>query len=218
MKTHPILFSSEMILAILEGRKTQTRRVMKPQPSFEPKGWKTTHSYENDHKIKIGDVLWVRETLYQNGELALEYFADNTPIDEEIIPNDYNVKLDNDGNYKFCKIPSIYMPKFACRIFLKVTDVRLVRLQDISDSECDAEGIHFEPDECNENERYYRQYENGSRGFYTWSKYNYKGDIQSAAKASFCTLWLRINGENSWDSNPYVWAYSFEITKKPISF
>jgi len=197
-----------MVLSILSGRKTQTRRVMKPQPSFEPKGWKSTHTYEKDHKVQVGDVFWVRETWqydyhWVQGNGGYVYKADSP-----------SKSLMLEEKWK----PSIFMPKDACRLFLKVIDVRLVPLQQISNEDCDAEGIHFEPDESNENERFYHQYENGSRGFYTWAEYNYKGETQSAAKASFCTLWLSINGEKSWDDNPFVWAYTFEITDKPITF
>jgi hypothetical protein len=111
MKTYPIIFSTQMVEAILKGQKTMTRRVIYPQPSdswmeniksicpsmnmFSSNGEQNYWlSNPNGGEIKEpygkpGDLMWVRESLYQNGELGLEYTAFNLPIDETIIPDDY---------------------------------------------------------------------------------------------------------------------------------
>src|SRR4051812_5084440 len=128
MNFHPILFSTSMVQAIDGNRKTATRRIVKRQalswlkdftPEFvaDPENGLSPYGYP-------GDVLWVRETIYQNGELGLEYDADKEPIDENLIPENFNVRVDKHGHYKFCKIPSIFMEKWACRIFLKVISIR----------------------------------------------------------------------------------------------
>lgn len=115
MSEKGILFSSEMVLAILEGRKTQTRRFIKQ---------KTQKRISHKPSYRIGDLLYVRETWVQkNGEY--HYFADSTP-DE---------KLQTKWR------PSLHMPKNAARIWLKVKRVSVENLQDISEEDAKAEGV-----------------------------------------------------------------------------
>lgn len=135
----PILFNTEMVRAILDGRKTQTRRVITPQP--EKSGnlglyrWKCYTDMVGESEVSsklrnsplakytIGDILYVRETWGLSfGTDAVYYKADNEPI-------------------RITWQPSIHMPKEAARIFLRVTDVRVERLQDITPAECVREGI-----------------------------------------------------------------------------
>lgn len=137
MEIKPILFSTPMVQAILEGRKTQTRRVIKPQPEE----WKQLFSTDDTKfpirkkaqgfeliksKYNKGDILWVRETFAEitNGhnETFIEYKANG-----------------NTGDWKWK--PSIYMPKKAARIFLEVTNVRAERLQDITGEDSVNEGV-----------------------------------------------------------------------------
>ncbi|RZJ71101.1 hypothetical protein [Flavobacterium sp.] len=213
----PILFSREMIKAIISGAKTQTRRVVKiggyvPTCSTFPL---STHScgsvfyfWGNDEIAcphgSPGDILWVRETLYQNGELELTYDADNESIDEDLIPSDFKVRLDKNGNYKFCKIPSIYMEKWACRIFLRVKSLRVERLMDISEDDAVAEGVL--PIMLNTMSAY-NDYSNPSDS----SGYTYPSD-------SFRSLWQSINGKESRDANPWVWVVEFERIERPAGF
>lgn len=220
MKEIPILFSSAMVQAILAGRKTMTRRIKGLNVLNEwPSSWVHDGSkmYVNDkgqlmfrfwnsnddRRIEIpcpygkpGDILWVRETIYQNGELGLNYVADNEQIDEEIIPVDHKPYR----NYAFCNIPCIHMPKWAARIWLEVTDIKVERLQDITEEDAIKEGVEELPFGFN---------------IIVNQQYLYTG---GTAKESFSLLWKEINGAESWDANPWVWCISFNVlltTGKP---
>ncbi|HRO75607.1 MAG TPA: hypothetical protein PLP27_05625 [Crocinitomicaceae bacterium] len=190
MKVKPILFSTPMVQAILEGRKTQTRRIIKPQPikRFAQDGFSFYHipnvgaidetlKHNKKAKYVVGDSLWVRETWCNLEE-------SNPPKVE------YAYKADDYTHQPKWK-PSIFMPKEACRLFLKVTNVRVEKLQDISEEDAKSEGA-FDMN-CGVN-----------------GKTLYKSGFQS--------LWESINGKESWKSNPYVWVYEFKLTKKPNNF
>lgn len=249
MKTKPILFSTQMVKAILEGRKTQTRRIIKPQPSKqlfdanmgywseEPKNLKQPYLKA---KYQVGDILWVRETWKVGSwndfdeKVAFDYKAypdlKNTPW---VYYNDYDrflellskclceldglgiepiVDEDNEmfyykweaGQSPFKWKPSIHMPREAARIFLKVTGVRVERLQDISEEDAIAEGIE-------------RIADYGTTGYKLYTQPDAAfSDID--AKWSFESLWHSINGEESWNENPFVWVYDFERIEKPLKF
>jgi hypothetical protein len=157
MKERPILFSTPMVSAILEGRKTQTRRILKnPEVSMQ-----------NCPYGKPGDLLWVRETwgIEKRKEKRIVFKARM---------NDYPIQ---DDRWR----PSIHMPKDAARIWLKLTEVRVERLQDITEKDAIAEGIEDE------------------------SPYFYN------PKYSFISLWESINGEGSFYQNPWVWVLTFEV-------
>lgn len=203
MKYIPILFSTPMVQAILNGTKTQTRREIKPQPESElhdhtkyPMSidsklqgfWGTVAETGETKQYKCpygqpGDVLWVRESWgneYGGGYL---YKAEHA-----------HMKPDP------CWKPSIHMPKAACRLFLEVVSVRVERLKDISDSDAIAEGIEKVGNE-------YKNY---------WPSAD---RIPSGpAKWSFCTLWISINGADSYSSNPFVWVIEFKRVDKPANF
>lgn len=193
-KLKPILFSTEMVQAILEGRKKMTRRVIKPQPKeigndkllFKDRE-RTKVSFLNECKYQINDILWVRET-YSPGHIEN---GSNTG---------WQYKADNKGQNIKWK-PSIFMPKEAARIFLKVKNIRLERLQDISEEDAIAEGIIKIAD-----------YGNTGYKLYTEPDAAYS-DID--ALESFESLWNSINGEDSWKENPYVWVIEFERIAKP---
>lgn len=186
-KERPILFQTEMVKAILEGRKTMTRRIIKPQPNDN---WETE---EGESILKycpygeIGDVLWVRETFSINN-----LFANG-------IKYTYKADLSEDVNLLKWK-PSIFMPKEACRIWLQIADIKTERLQDISEEDAIKEGVEKlikfgQP-------AGYKDYLNVPEiGFTT-------------AKESFRTLWISINGEESWNQNPWVWCVSFKRLAK----
>ena len=160
----PILFSTNMIQAILAGNKTQTRRILKPQPGAdtdvsympnEPLNWKGEwfeYKWETEEgetickhpKYNVGDVLWVRETFaeWENGGYAYKAdgFIERYGAWERDTPKKFH-DVERVEKWK----PSIFMPKDACRIFLEVTSVRAERLQDISEDDAIAEGIkHIE--------------------------------------------------------------------------
>lgn len=198
-----------MVQAILNGRKTQTRRVVKPQPKDDLSflGWKLPEyvqvafgrgvKTDSLHKFpfgQVGDVLWVRETFRPKGH--------SFPIGEHF---EYKATAQADGNptdepWK----PSIFMPKDAARIWLKITDVRVKRLQDISEEDAIKEGI----EELKSNGiPHYRNY-----GKQLVAK---EFNFFCSPVNSFRSLWESINGENSWKQNPWVWVIEFERIEKP---
>lgn len=197
IKERPLLYSTPMVQATLEGRKTQTRRVVKPQPEqilaqgiVDGRGYGiTTERNTISHYCPYGqpgDRLWVRETLIQQGELGLQYVADSEWIDEAIIPVSYGPY---GGDYTFRNIPAIHMPRWACRLLLEITAIRVERLQDISEEDAIREGVFWDSES----------------GFW------YVGDTLQAQSATeaFMKLWIAINGEESWKANPWVWAIEF---------
>lgn len=199
MNTKPILFNTEMVKAILEGRKTQTRRIIKPQP-VNPQLFNLRWMVQSDGRdIPIaspyipGDILWVRETWcepYVPGEYA--YRADYM-YEYDIIPNpDGNIELSVN---MFRWHPSIHMPKDAARIFLRVRDVHPEKIQSIHADECPSEGVWplFSGFAC-DREKYY--------------------------KTAFANLWDSTikSGDReiySWAANPWVWVIKFEQCEKP---
>ena len=188
MKERPILFSTEMVQALLAERKTQTRRVIKPQPSkaaFGLVAWKgrdlTLNSFKNHSPYgQVGDVLWVRETftkLAPDHVIEGDYvFKANVDADSEEIRQDYI-----DRGYPYQWKPSIHMPKRAARIWLKVTDVRVERVQDITEEDAKAEGI-ISLIECS-----------------------------NPCRRKFIDLWAEIHSLESWYTNPWVWVVEFEV-------
>lgn len=193
----PILFSTPMVQAILDGRKTMTRRVIKiPYPHDEhceeqdisiflgAVGCKTCGCYHWDDAIKqkyqVGDVLWVRETWARIDELGYEV-KDREPIKSDCIMYKTDFNADEVKKWK----PSIFMPKEAARIFLRVTNVRVERLQDITGDGIEKEGL---PKEI----KYY-----------------------TAALEWWKDLWNSINGKGAWEENPFVFVYEFQRIEKP---
>lgn len=200
----PILFSTDMVNAILGGRKTQTRRVIDPQVEIDGSGWYHWVN-ESKHKVsliawpnkndflkevvsccpygKVGDILWVRETFAKvahssyrqsNGVLQM-------PIDEHYVAV---FKAGWDRCYPHWK-PSIHMPKVAARVWLQITDVRVEQLQIISDSDALQEGIARIP--------YTSKKPSGQLGCYVC--YLDKDNCWTKPVDSFRSLWDSINGK-----------------------
>ena len=227
MKILPILFNTEMVQAILEGQKSCTRRVVKSQPDEKhtfPLGFVMGSMYakdlgcfgfgtnENGGSIQFvkppyqtGDILYVRETVWQK----IGYYLD---IDGETKPSWYNEfkyvasdeKPETGWNYSWAKRPSIHMPKEAARIWLKVTDVRVERLQEITKDECIKEGIYpsncrncnaaFECDTCPD-----EGYDELDKFVEVWSSTVKKSDLDYYG----------------WGANPWVWIIEFERIDRP---
>lgn len=199
-KIRPILFSTPMVQAILEGRKTMTRRICKHK--LDDRGARLTDQLEDWHgnkikqPIEVGDIVWVRETFAEfsgiEPQVSYVYKADklfDTPAKEHLCDNKWK--------------PSLFMPKQACRIWLEVTNVRLERLQDISEEDAIAEGVERVP-----LEPFVLRYRD----------YTGLEDYWDNAKSSFHTLWIAINGATSWQENPWVWVYEFKQVEMPINF
>lgn len=179
MKERPILFSGPMVRAILEGRKTQTRRVVKfefvktipvPENSAFREGteWKSECPFGQP-----GDRLWVRETWAPHADM----------------PPSAIYRCDRGGDYQdtvtpnFRWRPSIHMPRWASRLTLEITAVRVERLQDISEEDVWEEG-------CTKPSGYF-----GCPG---------------QAQSIFRSLWGAVYGHESWDANPWVWVVEFK--------
>lgn len=186
-----------MVRGILSGAKTQTRRVVKPQ-SHEIDGV-IYHAgrYPNLAPCKfgtIGDVLWVRETWrpkthdFPTG-WRYEYRA---TAEQDFTPTD--------GPWK----PSLFMPRDACRICLEITDVRVERLNDISEADAKVEGVKYIQDGGNDGPIWEFQ------GYVDYMD-KHGDNLLSTAKESYKSLWEKINGLGSWDKNPWVFVIEFKM-------
>ncbi|WP_444903794.1 hypothetical protein ACJJIU_00070 [Microbulbifer sp. CnH-101-E] len=243
MKERPILLNGDMVRAILDGRKTQTRRLINPQPfngvsneeaikqigGLPPRlslhqvinqAWRSGCA---DIPCPLGkpcDRLWVRETWWQAGDWVSSYpeddeghwggskrihfAADGNPPNE---PNyDHPDGLQN-GSFAAAhpyrvwrKRPSIHMPRWASRITLEITTVRVERIQDISEEDAKSEGLRWHS--------LYREW--GGVELHPDSRPDlpqwrwYDNPVEA-----FKYLWESINGAGSWDQNPWVWVIEF---------
>lgn len=232
MKERGMIFNGEMVRAILDGRKTQTRRIMKvqPKPSKSRPGdfWFSSKKLESmvhvsdlapgnspiaDYHLfiqehccpfgAVGDRIWVRETFQGplfDYDLMDSYCKDPTPFEK---PEFCVYKADGvpapefydaDDELHCCWRPSIHMPRWASRITLEITDVRVEQLNAISEEDATAEGVPHAgsllPD-------------------YPGAFLTPKGDF-ATAKVAFQRLWESIYGEESWKANSWVWVISFK--------
>ncbi len=249
MKERPILFSAPMVRALLAGTKTQTRRIVKPQPHGSTGGvivgqpavgGSVAHWYDKDGRGvmsneamvhcpygAVGDRLWVREAWQEVHPLQVaagRYSREGRAGIPGPPPVDYRVIYRADGEYPAihhdhpdgthvaehpyralcigseCRLalshhaegrrpgywtPSIHMPRWASRLTLEITSVRVERLQDISEADAIAEGVRG----------------NAS------GPYGCEGLIED-----YADLWESINGPGSWDANPWVWVVEFKRT------
>ena len=205
-KERPILFSAPMVRAILAGTKTQTRRLIKPQPLVRDNGgmvnlcrnewavldgclaglWKCPYG-------EIGDKLWVRETFSYDVSEMPPIDVSGNPICKEVV---VYMATDDDGSY-FWR-PSIHMRRDESRIDLEVINVRIEKLKDISEEDCYAEGI--------------------SRSWEDWPLQGHEEALITPSaslsvphpKWAYECLWSKINGCGSWDKNPWVWVIEFD--------
>lgn len=214
MTDRPVLFSAPMVRAIVDGRKTQTRRAVKGNPvhvlPFIGSDNLPTHDFGLcleygrviDKHIKCpygqtGDRLWVRESCHadynntSDGITLAKYSADGSQVLYSGPETDDEGDQDYDGScahwwYSKDSCPSIHMPRWASRITLEITGVRVERLQEISEADCVAEGCYAKhvghPDDI--------------------------GDYLPP-KTQYQQLWNHINGPESWAANPWVWVIEF---------
>ena len=198
MKERPILFSGPMVRAILDGSKTQTRRVVKPQHFSHPGcdcGPESLSASSWCPYGNPGDLLWVREAWRVHPEDLL--------MDEYERPVNLKAVSPNDSAYAGIPWrPSIFMPRWASRLLLEITDVRVQRLQDISEKDAEAEGITcIDPQ--------------GGDASRCWVPGVHDTDVHEfgTARCAFHDLWDSINAKTyPWESNPWVWAITFEVT------
>lgn len=232
MKEGPILFNGEMVKAILEGRMTQTRRIMRRQPDAverfksgeatcatdaqftilrcykNPKGlrrcasgWSADAKYKTPFsEFNLGDHLWVRETFCMG---IIEEHDASEPGDRYLYVDDldygdgkrypiYRQMVLMEGiHFDEVKwIPSIHMPRSASRILLEITNIRVERLNDISEADAKAEGFDFS---------------------------NHPSAIKMGyaigARTNFRITWEQIYGQNAWNINPWVWVVEFGVVR-----
>ena len=201
----PILFTTEMVRAILEGRKTVTRRLVKPQPLsvvntlYRKDGtniWRTHGAdcwYEFRAPCVPGDILWVRETWCESLGRAGKYFY-----------RAYAGQRDEMKEYahSFNRWrPSIHMPQEAARVFLRVTDVRVERLQEITGEQVGAEGPPKAFEYNTPDGTVITLDEDG------YSYHGFKAVWNSTIKAKDLP-------DYGWDANPWVWVIEFERINK----
>lgn len=209
MAIKPILLSTEMVQAILEGRKSATRRAVKPQPkgNMYPmpmvEQWPNYYGCTGTDELFMppyhpGDILWVRETWCEN----------NNPQSENLGGYEYLASYDEAICQKLIRWHhSIYMPKKAARIFLRVKDVRAERLQDITELDAEKEGIRYSDDVC--------QDEDWSPTFYDPDS----GGDPSLTKG-LSVIWNSTLKKSDlprygWNANPWVWVIEFERCEGP---
>lgn len=216
MTDRQILFSAPMVRALLAGTKTQTRRILKPQPNVlnggvpmnDGRGSYSTDGGWKRYPISTRDRLWVKETWrpfsidLSPWDIEVAYAADGERRiikDGEFGDNDWTMpKAAERGN-----VSPLFMPRWASRLTLIVTDVRVERLQDISEADAVAEGIEAK-----------RIFGVGE----TWTHYGNRhapvGWLDP--RQSYQSLWDSINGAGAWEANPWVAAYTFTVHRGNI--
>lgn len=223
MTERPILFSGPMVRALLDGRKTQTRRIVKPQPSdYRPETvapqklrgeppkhdrpyfdaynggphwcWWDQYNRQGRDWIKCpygipGDTLWVRETWGLNDwkHGGRNPIPKTRPVDLYADALTYRATEDDPEILQEMPFrPSIHMPRWASRLTLTITEVRVERLQDISDPDAEAEGVQIP------------------------ALVPILGAFWSS-RDGYARLWEHINGKGSWAANPWVWGVTFDV-------
>lgn len=196
MKERPIIFSGEMIQAILDGRKTMTRRPVKPQPTPHNGGWvwepiggmmavASGKIYFSKIKSRCpygqpGDGLWVRETFATTSESSATF-------------NDCEYKADIRRKSMHKWTSPLFMPRWASRITLEIVNVRVERLQEITRSDIRAEGLIVPKEYCSDD-----------------LEYNYRQWLGDEFKRLWNSLYTK-KPEFQWKANPWVWVVEFKI-------
>ena len=218
-KERPILMQADMVRAVLSGSKTQTRRIIKPQPqpgsysdgiglsNANGRAWvvfkthtmpKPTNNSAECPYGRVGDILWVRETFayfntgyYDRPEMGVFFRADGE--------RDDCIR----GRWR----SSIHMPRDVSRLTLEITDIRVEQVQDITEEDAYAEGSHEWL-----NSHAGRAYDNAADAACRWTKRLNPNAGVCSHRGEFAALWSSINGEKpgaSWADNCWVWAISF---------
>jgi hypothetical protein len=242
----PMLFYTPMVEAILDGRKTMTRRIVKAGFDLSNMFYRGTVEYISElgnqeyfseepnngewlgtkRPIEIGNIIWVRETFYaygnwikagtnRNGKQKYKFidftkdkfsFQDFSYKYEDCKPQ--RIKSSKQDGIGWYKRPSLFMPKNACRLFLEVIDIKVERIQNISNEDAVNEGIEIGYCDSNDNDKTLVTYKN-----YVTNRHDL-----IPASLSFHTLWESINGYKSWNENSFVWVYTFKRVECPQGF
>ena len=185
-RERPILFSGPMVRALLDGRKTQTRRIVKTRwlPLVEEcvrvNGrwvWYTVDYDLTTPYGEPGDRLWVRETCWLRPHRTREQMRNGADTWPPVIYEAHGPDADELRSWGWKKSPSIHMPRWASRLTLEVTGVRVERVQEISEADARAEGFDDTP--------------------------------ELGPRQHFIGTWIALNGVESWQANPWVWVIEF---------
>lgn len=213
-KEKPILFSTPMVQALINGTKTMTRRVMKKQPLIDQQtgDWLTV-GFGNKHEVypweefvkvhknwtmcpygQVGDILLIRETFAPFKAVLTQ-------------PPSFYYKASSNVDIKWK--PAIHMPKIATRIWLEIVEIGVERLQDISVADICDEGVRYP---INNGNPIFKIGEDDS----AWSFLADKTEFTESELlfAHWAELWCKINGRASWDANPWVWVVKFKKIQK----
>lgn len=204
--------------AVLDGRKTQTRRIIKCRKTFRGEwvagfnihiippdkkvvGWPCMYDADEGEfeggeilpKYKIGEVVAIAQSYKDLGYLPIA--LNISPKDWRIVSEPHTLGQSKGWNNK------MLVRAEACKHHIRITDVRIERLQDVSDEDCIKEGV--EKGRC------------GSKYTHFMDAYYVPGDKQpySTPQEAFAILVDKVSGKGTWDSNPYVWIYDFELVK-----
>ena len=212
MKERPILFSGPMVRAVLDGRKSQTRRVVTDRHltrlgleihdgiAFTLEGGQWNGMFESGSPPWCpygipGDRLWVRETWRFADEDVVGFRADDSHGEQServrVLAERYWHRPS--GFAPLHWLPSIYMPRWASRITLEVVAVRVERLQDITADDAKSEGVEVCKHFADAN----------------------KGHPLDPHRVAFAWLWNTINGSDAWIANPWVWVVEFKRLEQP---
>lgn len=212
-KSRPILFSPAMSWAVIDGKKTQTRRAVKNPEFFGCLTGDCPHGFQQlcDATMKasspygvVGDTLWVREEHYRfghwrevpgvktkTGKQKWAFIPDSDQVLFVMPPNSYRKgRHHKDPETKdWHKRLARFMPRSICRTTLEIVDIRVEKLTDISEEDAKAEGVY--------DEDYFKYPEHKGREY----------------RAAFCDVWYRINGGESWNDKTWVWVICFKVVK-----
>ncbi len=234
MSVKPILFNTEMVRAILDGRKTCTRRILKGAIPFDEKAeyWNVLKKGEWSGPICVeyfmkqgspyqpGDILYVRETWTEEcGKYYYRADYDSDYLDScETLSGGYPASCRNHPGCDGCMAtstrihwhPSIHMPKEAARIWLKVTNVRVERLQEITEEQACMEGTNPWDEACYENNGWCPTFSDPDSG-------GEPNMVDGFHKLWNSTIKKSDLDRYGWDANPWVWVIEFERCEKPES-
>lgn len=241
MKEHPLLFSPPMVVAIQQGLKTQTRRILKFSSSIKEHDlwilngglydasldegeWGTCQDFETPDKqwmnyskinLMVGDTIWVKEAHYRYGHWQEDGKTESGKQKWRFIPiTDFpsvkyledppdNIMKNSYRGLGWYKRNSLFMPRELARIFLEITNIRVERIKEISVRDCEAEGI----EKLNQS---LAQILMEGILFRDYGAHKQMFNEGLICKESFKSLWFKINGRESWNANPFVWAIDFK--------
>jgi hypothetical protein len=203
MKERGILFSSPMVRSILDGRKNQTRRIVKPQPTFERDGLLSHPKLAGHFALHvfgpcmaklvpcpygaIGDRLYVKEAIVRVGQ---RYKGRDAALYEA----DYAPTLLDSWPWQRPRLPGMFLPRGLSRITLEITGLRVELLQAITEVDAAAEGVERDTAPCD----------------HTRQSCEDVGCMGPTYRSTFAELWAAINGADSWKANPWVWVVEFK--------